>query len=120
MLERIKRLCEEQGMTVADLEKKIGFGSGRIGHWKDSVPKADSLLAVANALGVTVEYLLTGETKNPAPTDGDGLENKLTFLSPGFLEKLDRFLELAQADLETAERFLSFAVQELESSQQWR
>lgn len=97
MLERIKQLCEEQGMTVADLEKKIGFGAGRIGHWKESIPKADSLLSVANTLGVTVEYLLTGETKKPAPTNGDGLDTellkRLMSLTPEEIDKVDAFVQ---------------------------
>lgn len=60
MYERINALCMARGITVAQLEKRLGFGGATISHWKESIPKADKLLLVANELGVTVEYLLTG------------------------------------------------------------
>lgn len=75
MLERIKQLCAENGLTVNQLEIKLGFSIGTIGHWKESMPKADKLLAVAKALKVSMDYLLYGteeEAKTPATEDGSG------------------------------------------------
>ena len=59
--------------------------------------------------------------ENPPPV-GDGLVDKISALaqSPGLLEELNRFLELAAEDPETARRFLAFAVQELQSSRPLR
>lgn len=68
MLDKIKTLCKEQHISISKLEKQLGFGNGVIGRWDKSVPSYDRLSAVANALGVSVEYL-TGEQdakKDPA------------------------------------------------------
>lgn len=73
MFERVKELCAERGININQLETKLGFSIGTIGHWRESVPKADKLLAVADELGVSASYLYWGEeTKKPATDNGDG------------------------------------------------
>ena len=69
MYERIKKLCADKGLSLSALEIRLGFGAGAIGKWKTSCPKADNLALVANALDVSMEYLLSGEEK-PAADDG--------------------------------------------------
>lgn len=145
MYERIKALCEQNGTTIKQLEKELGFGAATIAHWKDSVPKVDKLLLVAIRFGVSMEWLVLGDAKisdmeiisvpkeevepflglekqnkKPAPGDGDGLVDALKKLNlkPELLETLVRFLAFAKEDQEKAERFLSFAAQEFESHQQ--
>lgn len=70
MLERIKELCKKQGITVKELEIKASLSYGAIGHWNKSTPKADALFLVSRLLGVSVEYLLTGESEKAAPEGG--------------------------------------------------
>lgn len=113
-------LCAAAKEAPTALAEKLGYSRPTGTSWcNGATPRKPALRKIAEHFNVTVEELLA-EKKKPAPTDGDGLEMKLSSLSPGLLEKLDRFLELAKADPETAERFLSFAVQELESSRQER
>lgn len=57
---RIKRLCREQGTSLTKLELEFGWGNGTIGKWakmKNS-PPVDRLRRVAERLNVTVNVLL--------------------------------------------------------------
>ena len=58
--ERIKAEADRQGITIAELEKQSGLGNGVIGGWRKASPNARKLEAVADNLGVTVDYLLKG------------------------------------------------------------
>ena len=43
----IKKLCEKRGISISQLEKEAGLGNGTISGWKESMPRIDSLQAVA-------------------------------------------------------------------------
>ena len=58
ILENIKRLCKERGITVSALEKESGLKNATITKWDTSVPKVDNLKKVADYFGVTVDELL--------------------------------------------------------------
>lgn len=62
MVDRIKQLCKQKGMTVASLERICGFGNGSISKWNKHRPAEFKIEAVAKALGTTKQYLLDGET----------------------------------------------------------
>ena len=59
----VERLCREQGMSLAELERRAGVGQGQIKKWKalENAPRADKVLAVARVLGVTMEELMREE-----------------------------------------------------------
>ena len=59
--ERIKTEADQMGLTIAELEKKSGLGNGVIGGWRTASPNARKLEAVADTLGVSVDYLLKGK-----------------------------------------------------------
>lgn len=80
MLSRIKELCKAQGLTIAQLERECGIGNGIIARWNKSKPSFDRLKTVANRLGVTPEFLLTGEKENPVSKDEDGWEEEAIML----------------------------------------
>lgn len=61
IVERIKAKCKEKSTTMGTLEKELGFGNGNIRRWDERTPGADRIFAVAQRLGVTVEWLLTGK-----------------------------------------------------------
>ena len=71
MYERIKALAASKGLTIQALEVISNIKRGTIGKWKTSVPNAEALYRVANALGTTVDYLLTGEYRFPAEPEAD-------------------------------------------------
>lgn len=57
--ERLKELCKERGTTVTKVVKELGMSTGNISKWKGgNKPKADSVSALAEHLGVSTDYLL--------------------------------------------------------------
>ncbi len=63
LLQRIKNLCNEKGLTIAELERILGFGNNIISKWDKSVPRSDKLEKLADYFNVTTDYLL-GRTEN--------------------------------------------------------
>ena len=80
IVSRIDSLAKSKGTSIAEIERSVGFGNGKIGKWKKAPksPAFESLLVVANHLETTIAYL-TGETddpsagikKDPIPKDGE-------------------------------------------------
>ena len=54
----IKKICDEKGISIFQLEKEAGFGNGTISGWKESMPRIDKLQAVAKVLNVKMNKLL--------------------------------------------------------------
>jgi len=69
-IENIKMLCRQRGITIAELERNLGFGNGSISYWAKSSPPYNRLQMVAEYLGVSVQKL-AGEEE--PPTNGDEL-----------------------------------------------
>jgi predicted transcriptional regulator len=61
LLEKIKKLCKERGISINDLEKACGIGRNTIYKWGESSPTVDNLKAVAEFFGRTVDDLLKEE-----------------------------------------------------------
>lgn len=58
----IKTLCKKKGISVSFLEKELRFSNASISKWKKSEPGAESIKKVADYFGVTVDYLISGES----------------------------------------------------------
>lgn len=57
--ERLKELCKQKGTTVTTVVKELGMSTENISKWKNgNKPKADSVSALAEYLGVSTDYLL--------------------------------------------------------------
>ena len=65
-IERLERLMEDKGLQQKDLAEKAGISSNGISTWKitGALPRADIAVKIADILGVTVEYLITGNIPN--------------------------------------------------------
>lgn len=77
--DRLKLLCEKQGISVNDLEEKLGIGRNSLYSWKKNIPKGTNLIKVADYFHVSTDYLL-GRTDNPdssSATTSDDLEKML-------------------------------------------
>lgn len=76
--DRIKEICAQKGTSMYKLEKQLNLGNGTIGKWGKNgrQPTYDKAVAVASALGVSADYLLTGEQKEKPAPDWDGLSGK--------------------------------------------
>lgn len=60
MLNKIKELAQNNGISIAELERKAGLKHGAIGKWEKSKPLAENLQKVASVLGVSIDELLRG------------------------------------------------------------
>lgn len=58
LYDKIKKLCDEKHMKIRELEFIASVPYGTIGHWKRSIPRVDTLKAVANALDMTIDELM--------------------------------------------------------------
>ena len=79
MISRIKELCAEKKLTIQKLEAAAGLANGSIGKWAKASPKAESVAAVAEVLGVSMDYLYTG--KETAPAEPELSEDEAMLLS---------------------------------------
>lgn len=65
MYEIFERLCEAKGLTPYKVSKATGIPTATLSNWKAGryTPKQDKLQKIADFLGVSLEYLMTGEDK---------------------------------------------------------
>ncbi len=65
MYEIFERLCEAKGLTPYKVSKATGIPTATLSNWKAGryTPKQDKLQKIADFLGVSFEYLMTGEDK---------------------------------------------------------
>lgn len=61
ILDRIKIMLDEKEMSISELERLSDIARGNIGKWDRVIPSADKLQRVANTLGTSIDYLLTGK-----------------------------------------------------------
>lgn len=61
LYENIKAICELKNITITSLEREVGLSVPSISKWKEGNPTIQKILLVANALGVTIEYLLSSD-----------------------------------------------------------
>lgn len=76
--ERINTLAKKRGYGLRTLASKAGLGETTIYGWKHRTPDSSKLKAVADVLGVTTDYLINGETKNPSAPQTIELEDAIT------------------------------------------
>lgn len=64
--ENFEKLCDIKGIKPADVSKATGISTATLSNWKKGnyTPKQDKLQLIADFFKVSVDYLMTGETKN--------------------------------------------------------
>ena len=67
MYEHYERARDKKGIKNADVAKATGIPKQLFSDWKkrDSTPKAETLLKIADFLDVSVEYLVSGREPEP-------------------------------------------------------
>lgn len=58
LYENIVKLCKDNGISIARLEKECGFGNATVRGWAVSSPSIANVQKVAEFFGVTVNDLL--------------------------------------------------------------
>lgn len=67
--DRLKRLCDERGISAYKACTDIGLNRAAVAKWKNgSIPSGTTAAKLADYFGVTTDYLLGKENKK-APTD---------------------------------------------------
>lgn len=61
LLERIKSKCIENNTNFKQLEEELGFGNGTIRKWETQKPSYDKVVAVANKLNISLDWLILGK-----------------------------------------------------------
>ena len=66
---RIDTLLNQLGKTRQDLADYVGVTTAAISSWsrRNSIPSADTALNIADFLGTSIRFLLTGEQENNEP-----------------------------------------------------
>ena len=90
---RIFELVGKQFREQQDFAKELGIASNIVSNWRcgRSSTYRKYLPEIASVLGVSVEYLLTGEERENAPpiqTDEESVANLIDQLSPQQLTEL--------------------------------
>lgn len=75
LLERVKELCSERGISQRKLESELELSNGASSKWNKSSPSGEVLQKIADYFDVSTDYLL-GRTdiKNPADRISEVLE----------------------------------------------
>lgn len=91
MYEIFAKLLAQKGLRAADVTRATGIKSPVFSEWKKgkSRPNADKMLLIANFLGVSVEYLMTGEEKQNSTELTIKNEKDIEKALKGTLEQLD-------------------------------
>ena len=70
IVDRIKQKCKEQNTSMNALEKELGLGNGTIRLWDIKEPGSGKVILVAERLGLSLDYILTGkESENLTPEE---------------------------------------------------
>ena len=77
IFERVKELCDSNGISVNELAEKVGLSFNSVYRWRNQTPSIDKVEKVARYFGVSVDYLIGHEIP-----DGDN------YIVLGKLEKM--------------------------------
>lgn len=94
LFDTVRRLCQSQNITVAELERKVKLGNGTIRKWNVTSPSVDRLSKVADYFGVTTDFLLGRDALSAQCQEIAYTANKL---SPAKLELVKQYITMLQA-----------------------
>ena len=97
-VERIRKICKDRHISIARLERECGFGNGYISNLKRDILPYDRLVAVAEFLSVSPEYLSSGKEEKPAGNGG---------LSEGDANILRAYHQASAADRQIIDNIVS-------------
>ncbi|MDO4896362.1 MAG: LexA family transcriptional regulator [Moraxella sp.] len=77
--DRIQRKLDEKRLRQADIARATGKSTAAVTKWLSgqNIPKADSLVKIANLLGVTPEWLATGQGEMTAKPTVEELRQRI-------------------------------------------
>jgi len=75
-VERVRAICKERKIPISKLERDLGFANGYIGQLKKGEFPSQRLYAIAEYLGLTPAYLVSGEDAKNAPTERERVSDE--------------------------------------------
>lgn len=66
LLDRIKLLCKQKGISQRKMEQEIGISNGSSSKWETSSPSIEVLQKLSSYFHVSINYLMTGEPDSDA------------------------------------------------------
>lgn len=102
--DRIKDLCDKNGIAVTALETKLGFGRGSIGKMRTAKSvSSDRVRKIADYFEVPVQYLLTGKRTEEDVFYRIAMNRILmemyNALDHGRKKQVDRFIEILYLEM---------------------
>lgn len=113
MYNRFVEIAQEKGMTPYKIHKLTGISQSTFTAWKQgiSTPKHEKLKKIADCLGVSVDYLMTGEEKEKTPPVGE-------VLTEGELNIVKLYRSLSKEKQPMVDSLVKFVVNTPEDKQQ--
>lgn len=65
IVKKIKNICVENDMSLAELERAAGLTNGSIRRWDDSLPNIKNVEKVADYFKCSVDFLLGRDESEP-------------------------------------------------------
>lgn len=102
---RLKGLREERGLTRSQLARAVGVTFTAVINWEDKnrEPRIDSLTRLAEVLGVSVRFLMTGKegsTPEPPPAGKKTVKELLKQAQKDFAAAMDLTPERVRVTVE--------------------
>ncbi len=63
LLDKIKILCKQKGVSQRTMEQDIGISSGAASKWKTNSPSADVLQKLSGYFDISIDYLISNTDK---------------------------------------------------------
>lgn len=112
-----QKLLDEKGLKNADVARATGISNMTLSDWKNgkSTPKQYKLMKIAEFLGVSLEYLMTG--KEPEIdfdyiyTDGNSdflVEVTKMAKNKDFVERMMKYMSLLSEDKKSVDDMIDF------------
>ncbi|MDF2596446.1 MAG: immR 3 [Clostridia bacterium] len=96
LVEKIRSLAKEKGLSLPKLESELGLGNGTISRWNKSFPNTDKLEKVADYFHVSLDYLLGRSSQ--LCRDMQRIETARNKMSKDDQERMMKILELSFND----------------------
>lgn len=61
LYEKIKKLADDRGVSINQIESDLGFSRGSIYKWDKNVPSVFKIKQVADYFGITIDLLINGD-----------------------------------------------------------
>lgn len=110
--ERIKSLTKGK-ISINQLEKELGISSGSLCKIDKNKPSSDKLQKIADYLGVSVDYLMTGKENASSfmfsEENADFLvEIQIRAKNPDFVNRMRKYLDLIDSDRKSVDDMIDY------------